>query len=135
MFYVFLADASHDKLVIELFDRKIEIPSDCIKNLKRSSEESIHYFCAGEEAVSGFAELIVSEYASVSYKELISDAEEELGLKGNMYKLNEFEVFDLSKSDDESANNILTSICNATFCISIFGNYQNVVADVKRQLR
>jgi hypothetical protein len=135
MFLVFFAEASEDKLVIDIFVRKIELSSDCVKKVERIGDKATHYFCTGSESFSEFAQLIVAEYDGIDYKKLISDAEEELGLLGNKYMLNEFKIFELSRNYDKSASNVMTSICSADFCISIFGNYQNVVSDVKRQLR
>jgi hypothetical protein len=135
MLLVFFAEASDDRLVIDIFDRKIELPSDCVKNTKRSSDKEMHYFCTGSDTFSEMAQLIYAEFDGIDYPKLISDAEEELGLISNVYMLNEFEVFELKQHYDKSVSNVLTSICSASFCISIFGNYQNVVSDVKRQLR
>jgi hypothetical protein len=127
LFFVPAVGAADEKLVIDVFDKKIELLAECVKKGEKSNDDSKSYFCTGKDSISAFSEVIVAEY---DYS-----ADSALSLSKNSYMLNEFKVFELLKIENNSKIRVFTSICNTNVCISIFGNYHNVVADIMKQLR
>jgi hypothetical protein len=133
MFFAPGVGATDEKLVIDVFDKKIELPTDCVKKGKQSNDESKFYFCTGKDEISAFSEVIVAEYDYSADSDL--SLEEDLSLSKNSYMLNKFKVFELLKIENNSKISVFTSICNTKVCISITGDYQNIVSDIMKQLR
>ncbi|MBU2876325.1 hypothetical protein [Aliiglaciecola lipolytica] len=133
VFLGFCVEASDSKPVIAIFDRKIELPSNCVRNIKQSNQTQISYYCSANNIKSDICEVIVT--ANDFNQSIISNLVADLSLDSNSYRLNQFKVSELSKKDSNTAFRIYTSICNADACITIFGNYQTVVSDIKQQLR
>jgi hypothetical protein len=133
LFFVPAVGGADEKLVIDVFDKKIELLVECVKKEEQSDDDSKSYFCTGKDSISAFSEVIVAEYDYSADSAL--SLKEDLSLSKNSYMLNEFKVFELLKIENSSKIRVFTSICNTNVCISIFGNYHNVVADIMKQLR
>jgi hypothetical protein len=77
-------------VVIDVFDKKIELPAECVKKREQSNDDSKSYFCTGKDSISAFSEVIVAEYDYSADSDL--SLEEDLSLSKNSYMLNKMVV-------------------------------------------
>ena len=121
-----------NNLSIDIFNTKVELPTECKINASRSSKKFTEYVCTDDIPMSTYSLLGTREF---NYSDISSFMEtfKNEGSFSKIYTVNGYELFELSSKYDESINSI-TFICDPYFCIYIMGDYKNIVETIKKQV-